>query len=324
MRPPERQPRPRPDAPRRDGAPRSGADVRQEPTRTHSNDRMRGNDRVQSNDRMRSNGGIFEKIKSKMTPKMTVLAVVGVALLALVVCMLVNIIIGVRSIDVVGNDLAGAEEIAEVAGIFPGSGYFSYNTGKAEKNVLENIHCISEIKISRSVFGRVKITVTEKTPCWYMEVYGEYYVLSDSLEVIRRSDMRDDFVNRGLIRLDLPEVKSTVLGKTVEYSDGDRDCGYIPGFLSEIRETKLCREGRIDQVKLENKFKIFVVCDLKYKISLGKSENVVKKLDSASEVIAQIHDGDCYSINASDVSDISIYKDGTLDFSYLKPIFGNK
>lgn len=258
-----------------------------------------------------------------MTPKMTVLAAVGVVVLALVICMLVNIIIGVRSIDVVGNDLAGDEEIAEMAGIFPGSGYFSYNTGKSEKTVLENIHCISEIKISRSVFGRVKITVTEKTPCWYMEVYGEYYVLSDSLEVIRRSDMRDDFVNRGLIRLDLPEVKSTVLGKTVEYSDGDRDCGYIPDFLSEIRETKLCREGRIDQVKLENKFRIFVVCDLKYRIALGKSENATMKLSSASAVIDQLADDGCYSLNAADVSAPSAYRDDTLDFSYLKPIFGN-
>ena len=257
-----------------------------------------------------------------MTPKMMALASAGVVVLALVVCMLVNIFIGVRRIDVIGNDLAGAEEIAAAAGISPGSGYFSYNTGRAEKDVLGSIHCISDIKISRSVFGRVKITVTEKNACWYMEVYGEYYALSDSLEVIRRTDIRDEFVNHGLVRVDFPEVKSTVLGRTVEYADADRDCSFIPIFLDEIREDPLYKSGRLDQIKMENKFRIFAVCDMKYKINLGKSENVGMKLSSVSAVIERLNESGCCEINATDIGNISVHVNNELDFSYLAPVFG--
>ena len=258
-----------------------------------------------------------------MTPKITALAAAGVVVLALIVCMLVNIFIGVRRIEVIGNDLAGDEEIAAAAGIAPGSGYFSYNTGRAEKDVLESIHCISDIKISRSVFGRVKITVTEKNACWYTEVYGEYYALSDSLEVIRQNDIRDEFVNHGLVRVDFPQVNSTVLGKTIEYSDEGRDCSFVPVFLDEIRETSLYKEGRLDQVRMENKFKIYAVCDLKYKINLGKSDNVEMKFSSVSQVIKRLEENSCCEINASDVSNISVHVNEELDFSYLKPIFGN-
>ena len=296
------------------------------PTNVGSGSSMRGERRTEPSKASgkRRQSSLIEKIKSKMSPKLTVLAAVGVVLLALIVCILVNIIIGVRSIEITGNRLAPDDEITSVAGVSPGSGYFSYNTGKAEKAVLENIHCISEINISRSFFGKVRITVTEKNACWYTEIYGEYYVLSDSLEVIRRSDMRDEFVNHGLVRLDFPEVKSTILGKKVEYSDEGRDCSFIPGFLDAIRENQLYKDGRIDQIKLENKFKIFAVCDLKFKISLGKSENVSDKLDSAAKAIAKIDDGGKYVLNVTDPGNISVYKDENLDFSYLKPIFDKK
>ena len=215
-------------------------------------------------------GGFVKAIKEKMTPKLTVIAIVGTVALVFAICMLVNIIIGVRSIEVEGNYLASAEEIAAVAGVETGSGYFSYNTSKSEKRVLENIHCISEINISRSVFGKVRITVTETRAVWYIGVYGEYYALSEELLVIRQSDLRDEFIAKGLVRLDLPEIKRAVLGMSLEYADEDRDCRYVPEFLAEVTESELYKNGRINEVDIETKFSILVVCDLKYRIQLGK------------------------------------------------------
>lgn len=267
-------------------------------------------------------GALIEGVKSRMTPKIAVLTAVGVVAFAFIVCMLVNILIGVRSIEVVGNDLASADEIASVAGIETGSGYFSYNTGRSEKTVLQNIQCISEIKISRSVFGKVKITVTEKKALWYIEVYGEYYALSDSLEVIRHSDMRDGFIAKGLIRLDFPEVKSAILGKTVEYADEGRDCSFVPEFLANVTESQFYKDGRIDQVAMEDKFNIFIVCDMKYKIRLGKHQDTPTKLSSVETVIANLDGTSPYEIGASDVNNITAFEDPKLDFSYLKPLLG--
>jgi len=258
-----------------------------------------------------------------MTPKRTVVIAVGVVALAFAVCMLINILIGVRSIEVVGTNLSTDEEIASVAGISTGSGYFSYNTGRSENKVLENIHCISEIKISRSVFGKVKITVTEKKAVWYVEMYGEYYALSDSLEVIRSSDMRDTFINKGLVRLDLPEVKSAILGKTVEYADEDRDCSYIPEFLSDITDSQLYKDGRIDHVDIETKFNnIFVVCDMRYKVKLENHRSTQEKLESVESVIAALQSQVKCEINISNVNAPTVRENPELDFSYLELLLG--
>ena len=259
-----------------------------------------------------------------MTPRLTIFAAIGVVAAAFIVCMVINIVIGVRTIVINGNDLAGYDEIITVAGIEQGSGYFSYNTGKAEKNVLSEIHCISDIKISRSVFGKVTIEVTEKEPCWYMELYGEYYALTAELEVIRRADLRDDFIRRGLVRLDLPEILSAILGKKLEYADGDRDCSFLPEFLSEVRGTRMFTEGRIDQLKLETKFEIFVVCDLKYKINLGKYSGAALKLSSVEKAMEDkmFSENYTFEIDASDVGNITARINEELNFSYLKPLYG--
>ena len=264
----------------------------------------------------------IDRIKERMTPRFTVILSVSAVLAVLFICMLINIFIGVRTIEVRGNKLAPREEILNVAGISSGSGYFSYNTGKSEKKVIENIHCISDIRISRSVFGKVTVTVSEKNACWYTEVHGEYYALSDELEVIRHSELRDEFIFNDLVRLDFPEVKSVVLGKKIEYADSGRNCEFVPGFLDEIRNTELYKNSRVDQVEMKTKYEIYIVCDMKYKVHIGKSEGTGKKLASVKIMLenSRFSNDDLFEIDASDIGNITARVDVALDFSYLKAV----
>ena len=211
--------------------------------------------------------------RQRPAPTTTLYIVIGAVLLTLLILATVNIIIGVRSIEVEGCFLSNPDEIASAAGIAEGSGYFSYNTSKAEKKVLESIPCISEIKISRSMFGKVRITVEEKRALWYVEFFGNYMALSDTLEVIRNEETKGLYIEKGLVRIDFPEVQSAILTRQIEFSDGDRDCSFIWDFLSEIQESDFYKEGRLDQICIKSKFEIFVVCDLKYKINIGKYAN---------------------------------------------------
>ena len=230
-------------------------------------------------------------------------------------------IIGVRSIEVEGTDMSSAEEIVSASGIREGSGYFSYNTGKAERAVLESVHTVEEIKITRSVFGKVRITVTEKKAIWYTEFFGNYLALSDALEVIKSEESFKGYEDRGLVRLDLPVVHSAILGRPIEFSDGDRDCSFIWSFLDEIRECELYKEGRIDQVCVETKFEIFVVCDLKYKIKLGRYSSACFKLNKARDVLRdETFSGEGkWEIDVSGAPDIVSRPEDQLDFEHLIP-----
>lgn len=270
----------------------------------------------------RSNGDVLLiRLKKFFTPKMTLYFAIGAIALLLGACMLISFIIGVRSIEVRGCDMTSPEEIISVCGLTEGSGYFSYNTSKAEEKILNKIPCITEADIDRSVFGKVIITVNEKKAFWYTEVFGEYYAMSESLEIIRRTDKKKEFVDRGLVRLDFPEVKSAVLGRVIEFTDENRDCSFISGFLSEIRESELYKSGRLDQICIETKFEIFVVCDLKYKINIGKYSSADIKLDMVAKALEdeQFEGDGCWQIDVSNVSRIVTRQDYELDFSYLKP-----
>lgn len=244
---------------------------------------------------------------------------IGFVLFSLGICAVVNMIIGVRTIEVIGADLSTPEEIISIAGIKEGSGYFSYNTRKSEENVLKNIPCIEEINITRSIFGKVRITVVEKKAFWYVQIFNEYYALADDLEVIRRAEVFKDFTDKGLVRIDFPKVESFVLGLPIEFSDEGRDCSFIWDFLSEIKESQLYQNGRLDQIRIKNKFEIFIVSDLKYEINIGKYSSAKLKLDTVREVLSseKLNDGNKWEITVMDDLKIIPRIENNLDFGYL-------
>ena len=238
-----------------------------------------------------------------------------------VICFIVGYFIGVQSIEVTGADLASNDEIIEASGITEGSGYFSYNTSKIEESILEKLPCISEVEVKRTAFGKVSVAVKEKPAYWYTQLFGECYVLSEDLEVILITDNKAEIVARGLVRLDFPKVDSALLGRIIEISDEGRDCSFIGEFLSDIRESEIYKEGRLDGVFIETKFEIFAVCDLKYKIILGKYSSAKLKLDTARLAIAdESFSGDgTWSLDVSSLPKVVTRQDNELDFSYLLP-----
>ena len=256
-----------------------------------------------------------------VSSKVQLIVSFGILALIFAVCMIINISIGVREIEVIGAELCTEEEILSAAGVEVGKGYFSYNTSKAEKKVKETFPNINSINITRSVFGKVKITVSEEKAFWYVESYGEYFALSEDLHVIKSDSSRDRFVQYGLVRLDLPEVKSVILNRPMEFKDGDRDVSYIFDFLDAVTKTELYAEGRLDQIEVETKFEIFMVFDCKYRITFGNSSDVEKKLLSLKKTLGhtQFEGEDTWEINISDPSNISARKDYELNFSYLMP-----
>ena len=246
---------------------------------------------------------------------------IGAAMLVFAVFAIINIVIGVREIEVEGISLCTREEILETAKMSEGSGYFSYNTSKSEKAVKEQYPCVNEIVITRSFFGKVSVKVSEERALWYVESFGEYFALSEDLRVIKKEDRMQRFASLGLIRLDFPELKSAVLGKPVEIRDDGRDCAYVSELLEDIVETETYKTGRVNQIVIKTKFEIFAVCDYKYKVCLGNTADIDKKFLILENTLldSRFAGEDTWEINVSDVGDAVVRKDYDLNFDYLKP-----
>lgn len=261
------------------------------------------------------------KRKNGNRAKRTVFLSIGAVAAVFVIFVLFSFFIGVRSIEVVGAELCTREEIIVSSEITEGSGYFSYNTAKSEKKILESIPCVESVEISRSIFGTVTISVTEKNAYWYTELFGEYFVLSDELEIIRHMSGKAELLARGLVRLDFPKVESAVIGRRIEISDDGRDCSFVDEFLAEVRESELYKEGRLYGINIKTKFEISAVCDMRYKIVLGKYSEAALKLNTAKRTI----EDDKFAGEEKGILDVSALpnvvtrSDSTLDFSYLAP-----
>ena len=236
----------------------------------------------------------------KISPKLKIVVALAAIALIFVACMVANIAIGVREIEVEGLRLCTREEILEAAGIEEGSGYFSYNASKAEKRIAELYPCVIDVNV---------------------ESYGEYFALSDELEVIKNSESRERFINCGLVRLDFPEIKSAVLGKPIEIRDGDRDCAYVSELLDDVSNTNIYKSGRLYQIQIKTKFEVFMVVDREYLVSIGNCTNVEGKLGLLEKALADARfDGnETWEIIVSDTSNPTARKNAELDFSYLYP-----
>lgn len=255
----------------------------------------------------------------RMGAKLKLLIAFSAVALVFIICAAVNIAIGVREIDVKGVELCTRDEILAVAGIEEGSGYFSYNTSAAEKRIKEVYPCVSDIKISRSVFGKVTVTVTEEKALWYIESYSEYFALSADLGVIKVSDSRNKFIDLGLVRLDFPEIRSAALGKPLEIRDDDRDCAYVLDLLRDVSKTNLYRDGRLDQIRIKNKFEVFLVIDCKHLVSIGNCSGIEDKLDRVENVLAEnsFDWSKKTEITVTGTGSPSVRENSELDFSYL-------
>ena len=245
----------------------------------------------------------------------------GALALVFAVFAIINVVIGVREIEVEGISLCTREEILEAAKMSEGSGYFSYNTSKSEKAVKEQYPCVNKITITHSFFGKVSVKVVEEKALWYVESFGEYFALSEDLRVIKKEDRKDNLASLGLIRIDFPELKSAVLGKKVEIRDEGRDCAYVTELLDDIVKTELYKAGRVNQIVIKTKFEIFAICDYKYKVCLGNTSDIDRKFLILENTLldSRFLGEDTWEINVSDVGDAVVRKDYDLNFDYLKP-----
>ena len=262
-----------------------------------------------------------EPARQRMSTRLKLILAFSAIALILIVSAAVNISIGVREVEIKGLELCTRDEILSVAGIEEGSGYFSYNTSKSEQRIKEAYPCVVDVRISRSMFGRVTVSVTEEAALWYIESYGEYFALSGELRVIKSSEERNWFIECGLVRLDFPEIRSAVLGKTVEIKDGDRDTSYVSELLSDVAETGLYKSGRLDQIKIKNKFDVYVVVDMRHLVSIGNCTDVEYKLGQVADVLGDNRfDWTKKSeILVSDPTSPTVRENSELDFSYLQP-----
>ncbi len=184
------------------------------------------------------------------------------------------------------------DEIIEAAGIERGQLLFSTDPEQAEKNILKNKPYIREVRVTRWFFSFLNIKVVADKAKYYLQISKsteEYYLLSEDLRVIDCRYSKEGFDELGLVRLELPELKTCNMGQPVEYGDEGKN-----EFVREIMDYLARQEysDMITEIGLPGRFDgAYLTFYGRCRIILGKPDDIELKLERAQRHIDTIAQG---------------------------------
>ncbi len=196
----------------------------------------------------------------------------------------VSIFFKVKTVLIEGSTAYSEEEIRSASGIRPGQNLYELDKAAIERSVIAYNPYIRNVRVDRRIPTTVALIVEEDEPRYYFEIAGEYFVLSDSLRVMERTEDAADLLLRepDIIKLNTQRIVYAVVGKRIEFENS----GYLT-YAEEMLSTFLGSElsGRISLIDFSNKFDIFVYYDGRLKIEFGNIEKIAAKINFASRII---------------------------------------
>lgn len=189
----------------------------------------------------------------------------------------------IADVEVEGSELYTRDEIVEAAGFAVGDNLYSFHAGQAEELILFHCPQLRSARISRTVPNEVDIVLTDDTPVYYADIYGDYAVLSSGLRVLGFTDAERAEAD-GLTRLVLPAVKESVAGRVLSFAE-ERSLRYVRSVLSAAEESSLYAEGRINKIDVSDEYNVKIICDRMYILQLGSEKESALKLRMAYKTI---------------------------------------
>lgn len=273
---------------------------------------------------------MFLRFGEKKSKRIVLFSII--ALIAAIVLFLSFLFVKIRSIEVSGDiTMFNEGEIIAAAEIAEGDALFFKSSGKIKRNIQKNMPIAKNIKVKKSIFGKVTLHVELKEVDYYCEYEGQYYALDCNLVVLDKSDSHMRYAPHGAVKIVLPEIREPLLGEpivfyyTVEETDTEGELlyevedakkyNYVKEFLTALRESEYY--GSANGVILEHKFDVTLIYSGKFKIRFGDVRGLDVKFRVLDGVLAEgsLQYADKASIDLSDPSAAIARPDPTLDFS---------
>lgn len=249
------------------------------------------------------NRDTFERLQAKKRHK-RIFRRINYILLSLVLCFVFVIVcmalfLKIEKIEVKGNERYKADKIVEVSGISVGQNLYAINKKTARRFIMQEYPYISSVVIRRTLPSTLTFRVTEDEPRFYMEICGEYYVLSESLRILERLDMMPRESTEGLIQLKLSDVKRAIVGETVGF-DKLLTFDYVSTFIQSVCAHDVA--GKLTEIDMSKKYNIYVEYEGRFRIYMGDNTQTEMKLTFANLMIDTFEPEQKGTVDAHDIS----------------------
>lgn len=195
-------------------------------------------------------------------------------------------------------------EIIDASGITPGMRMNKLDPEAAGGAILERLPYVSEVKVAKGLFGRVRILVIVDKAAYYTLIAGDYFFLSQDLRLLDISHEAPDFSSSGLIRISLPKLKRAFLGEHLSFYDTDTD--YITEFMQALN-SRAVFAGRVERIELAGRYDISFKYD-KFTVKIGAFADIADKLNNVArmEKHEAVVGADAATLDVSDLNNMTI------------------
>ncbi len=249
-------------------------------------------------------------VKHKRTKKQIsrfAYAVVFIALCVVFVIICLAVFFKIKTIEITGTTRYSKAQILTVTEIEEGLSLYEISNRDVEI-LTRKLAYIKDARIVRKLPNTLVISVTEDTPVYMCELYGEYFILSNELRVLDRVFNRSGPDEMGLIELVFPEINSAIVGSQIEFAT-DTSRRYIDAYLDELESNELFE--RTTAFDLRNRFDVEIICEGRYLVDLGNGDELGTKLSAVAGILESeiFEDGVPATIDANDPSECPVIKD---------------
>jgi len=211
------------------------------------------------------------------------------------------IFLRVERVNVVGTRRVDPRGIVEVSGIKAKDNLYAVDRADIAAAVMDRFPYISHVHVGRRLPTTLQIEVTEDRPIYYTEICGEYFILSNTMRVLEKTEdiAYIETFEPKLKQLKIPDCIYAVVGEEIVFSNPNVS-EYGRELLLKLELAELF--DSLTEIDFSSRFSIYVTYGDRWRIYLGDSGDVDTKLTFARMMIETFDEEQSGEVDAHDVS----------------------
>ena len=177
------------------------------------------------------------------------------------------------------------DDLIAASGIEFGDKLYDVEVREVEEKIMSACPYLEDVDVDRVFPNKIRFEVVEKTPQWYIEITGDFYVLDSDLTVLQESTSEEIIRARGLTRLSLPSVKSAICGSLPVFGADQLEIKRSCEIIDTVRSHPI--KERITDLNIANRFAISITIDESYVAFLGDMDRLSAKLDALDDILTE-------------------------------------
>jgi hypothetical protein len=257
----------------------------------------------------RSHSAEFDRFQATNAQRSVILKAVIWSLIMLFVLAVIFFfgtrLFAVRNIIVNGLDHYTYSQVLDVADLSEGKVLFLISEKRISQSLTERFAYVKSVKVEKQYPDTVTITLEAEEPQFYIEIQGEYFLLTKSLKVLERYYNEAKLLEAApdVQFVKIPTIARAVVCKPLEFAEIGKS-RHTDEALNLLLESRLY--SGVTEIDFSNRFDMTILYENRLEIHLGSYKEFDAKLDLA---LGMIH---AYSDNATGKLEIIFNADDEL------------